>query len=102
VQKPRHIGDLLKGGAPRLQNLQQRAKAALALRDVVQGALPSALAAHVVSAAQRQQDVVVAVDSAAFCARLRFEAPRVKAAVIQATGDAVNRIIVRVQLKGVS
>jgi len=98
VHKPRLIGDLLHGPAARLQYLVTRSKAAVQFRDLVQSALPTQLAAHVTAATQRHQELVVWLDSPAFCARLRFEAPRLKAALARATGIAIERIRVRVQL----
>jgi hypothetical protein len=67
---------------------------------LVQSALPPNLANHVTAAAPRQQELVIWLDSAAFCARLRFEAPRLRQALCQATGIVVERIRVRVQPKG--
>lgn len=66
----------------------------------MQAALPAALAVHVTAVAQRQQELVIWLDSAAFCARLRFEAPRLRNALSRATGVAVERVRVRVQPKG--
>jgi hypothetical protein len=96
MSNPRQISDLLKAGA-RLQHLSQRARAAVALKEQVQAALPSFLAAHITAATQRRDELVVAVDSAAFCARLRFEIPRLKSALAQASGQALSRVSVRVQ-----
>jgi hypothetical protein len=80
--------------------LANRSKAAIQFRDLVQAALPASLATHVTAAAARPQELVIWLDSAAFCARLRFEAPRLRHALAQATGLAVERIKVRVQPKG--
>jgi hypothetical protein len=67
---------------------------------LVQSVLPPNLANHVTAAAPHRQELVIWLDSAAFCARLRFEAPRLRQALCQATGIAVERIRVRVQPKG--
>jgi hypothetical protein len=99
VHKPRSIGDLLHAPTARLQHLVNRSKSAIQFRDLVQAALPPALATHVTAAAPRQQELVIWLDSAAFCARLRFESPRLRQALSQATGIAVERIRVRVQPK---
>jgi hypothetical protein len=93
---PRSISQLLKSGAA-LQHLSQRAKAAVALKEQVQAALPPTLAGHITGATQKRQELVVFVDSPAFCARLRFETPRLKNALAQATGLPVDRVTVRVQ-----
>ena len=98
VHKPRPISDVIHGPAARLQHLAARSRAAVEFRDLVQAALPGLLAAHVTAATQRQQELVVWLDSAAFCARLRFEAPRLKAALARATGTAIERVRVRVKL----
>src|SRR6185295_18199877 len=78
VHKPRSLSELIRGGAPRLQHLSNRAKTAIALKESVRAALAGPLANHVTAAALRQQELTVWVDSAAFCARLRFEIPRVR------------------------
>jgi hypothetical protein len=97
VHKPRSIGDLLHAPTARLQHLASRSKAAIQFRELVRSALPEVLATHVTAAAPRQQDLVIWLDSAAFCARLRFETPRLRHALAQATGMVIDRIKVKVQ-----
>ena len=97
MHKPRSLSELIRSGEPRLQHLSSRAKTAIALKENVRAALSEALANHVTAAALRQQELTVWVDSAAFCARLRFEIPRVKAALARATGAPIERIRVKVQ-----
>jgi hypothetical protein len=97
VHKPRSLSELIKGGEPRLQHLSSRAKTAIALKENVCAALSGALANHVTAAALRQQELTVWVDSAVFCARLRFEIPRVRDALARATGASIDRIRVKVQ-----
>jgi hypothetical protein len=92
----RSVADLLNSGA-RLQHISQRAKAAVALKEQVQAALPASLAGHITAASQRRQELVVSVDSPAFCARLRFEVPRLKAALMKTSGQPLDRVSVRVQ-----
>jgi hypothetical protein len=92
----RSLGEVLSSGA-RLQHISQRARAAVALKEQVQAALPPLLAARLTGATQRRQELVLAVDSPAFCARVRFESPRLKAALARATGMTFDRISVRVQ-----
>ena len=98
VHKPRLISDLIHGPAGRLKHLAARSRAAVEFRDLVQSALPRRLAAHVTAAAQRQRELLVWLDSPAFCARLRFEAPRLRVALGRATGIAIERVTVRVKL----
>ncbi len=96
MSNPRKLSELLKSGA-RLQHLSQRARAAVAIKEQVQSALPASLAAHITGVTQRRDELVLAVDSAAFCARLRFEVPRLREALAKAMGQSVGRISVRVQ-----
>ncbi len=96
MPNPRQLSEVLKSGA-RLRHISQRARAAVALREQVRTALPPRLAAHITGATQRRQELVLAVDSPAYCARLRFESPRLRAALAQATGLEFARISVRVQ-----
>ena len=67
------------------------------MKEQVQAALPGTLAPHITAVTHKRQELVVSVDSPAFCARLRFEIPRLKAALMQATGQPVDRVSVRVQ-----
>lgn len=94
--KPRPLSEVLRSGT-HLQHISQRARAAVALKEQVQAALPPRLAPHITGATQRRHELVVAVDSPAFCARLRFESPKLKAALMKATGLDFARITVRVQ-----
>jgi len=97
VHKPRSVADLLHSSTPRLANLTRRARAAVALRDDVQALLPERLRAHLAHASERQGELTLWVDSGAFCARLRFEIPRLRNAVSAKLGRPVHRIRVRVQ-----
>jgi len=100
MHKPRSVADLLQSGTPRLAELASRAKAAVSLRDELQSLLPSALQGHLARASERRGEVTLWVDSAAFCARLRFEAPRMKEAASKQLGRPVSRVNVRVQPRG--
>jgi hypothetical protein len=97
VHKPRSLSELIRGSAPRLHHLSSRAKTAIALKENVCAALSETLANHVTAAALRQQELTVWVDSPAFCARLRFEIPRVRDALARTTGASIDRIRVKVQ-----
>ena len=97
MHKPRSLSELIHGAAPRLQHLSNRAKTAIALKEHICATLPQPLANHVTAAALRQQELTVWVDSAAFCARLRFEIPRVRDSLGQELGVPIERVRVRVQ-----
>jgi hypothetical protein len=97
VHKPRSVGDLLQSPTPRLRHLAGRARAAITLREQVRNALPETLARHVTQAAAKQQELTIWLDSGAFCARLRFEIPRIRAALGAALGTPIERVRVRVQ-----
>jgi hypothetical protein len=97
VHKPRSISDLIHAPTGQMQHLAARSRAAVEFRDLVQSVLPRHLAAHVTAAAQRQRELLLWLDSPAFCARLRFEAPRLRAALSRATGTAFERVTVRVK-----
>jgi hypothetical protein len=55
------------------------------------------LASHVVHAQERQQELTLWIDSGAFCARLRFESPKLCAALTRSLGKPVLKVRVRVQ-----
>jgi hypothetical protein len=98
VHKPRSLGDVLHSASlPRLRHLASRARAAATLREMIRAALPDSLAAHVTHAQERQQELTLWIDSSAFCARLRFEAPKICSALSKALGRPVTRVRVRVQ-----
>jgi hypothetical protein len=97
MHKPRSVADLVQSGTPRLASLAQRAKAAAVLRDEVQMLLPGRLQPHLTHASERQGELTLWVDSGAFCARLRFEIPRLKATIAAALGRPIERIRVRVR-----
>ncbi len=97
VHKPRSVADLLQSSSPRLAHLTTRARAAASLRDEVQEALPARLKSHLAHASERQGELTLWVDSGAYCARLRFEIPRLRAAISAHLGRPIQRIRVRVQ-----
>jgi len=99
VHKPRSVADLLQSG-PRLSHLASRAKAAVTLRDEVQSLLPASLASHLANASERQGGLTLWVDSGAFCARLRFEIPRLRGPMATKLGRPIGRILVRVMPRG--
>lgn len=97
MHKPRSVADLLHSSSPRLAHLASRARAAVALRDEVQSLLPTRLQGHLAHASERHGEVTLWVDSAAFCARMRFEIPNLREGVTAKLGRPVQRIRVRVQ-----
>jgi hypothetical protein len=80
-----------------LRHLASRARAAKNACEQVKSALPRDLAARVTHVAERSQELTIWIDSAAFCARLRFEAPRLRAALATSLGTPLTRIRVKVQ-----
>ena len=100
MHKPRSVADLLQSGSARLGHLASRAKAAVTLRDEVQSLLPVSLASHLANASERQGDLTLWVDSGAFCARLRFEIPRLREPLSAKLGRPISRISVRVMPRG--
>jgi hypothetical protein len=97
VHKPRSVADLLHSSSPRLAHLATRARAAVTLREEVQSLLPPRLQPHLAQASERLGELTLWVDSGAYCARLRFEIPNLRASVSAKLGRPVQRIRVRVQ-----
>lgn len=73
--KPRPLADLLVRPASPLSALRERAAAAGDWLRLVQDWVPAGLGPHVTSAVGRGHQLTVYVASAAWAARLRFEAP---------------------------
>ena len=99
MHKPRSVADLLQSRA-RLTDLAARAKATVSLRDEVHGLLPPSLGSHLAHVSEHRSELTLWADSAAFCARLRFESARLREPVAQLLGRPVLRIKVRVMPKG--
>lgn len=97
MHKPRSVADLLQSSSPRLAHLATRARAAVTLRDEVQGLLPARLKGHLANASERLGELTLWVDSAAYCARMRFEIPHLRESISAKLGRPVQRIRVRVQ-----
>jgi len=68
----------------RIEALEQKAKAALALTDRVRAALPDPEKNHVLSASYHDETLVIAADSAAWSTRIRYRE--------QALRDAWSRL----------
>lgn len=87
---------LFTGLEGQLEALARKAAAVDTLASAVRAALPEPLRAHVVTAARRGEDLVVIVDSAAWSARVRYAAPRLREQ-LQAQGEPVTgKVRVRV------
>ncbi len=80
-----------------LEQLARRAAAADSLTVMVQRELPGGLGAHVVSAARRDDDLVIIVDSAAWTARVRYAGPRMKERFAELGEPVTGKIRVRVR-----
>lgn len=80
-----------------LASLERQARAASALAAAVRAALPEELRPHVLMAAQRGEELALTVDSAAWAARVRYAATRLKDALAQPGRPAVTKIRVRVR-----
>lgn len=85
------------GGA--LEELAKKASAATALTMLVQQSLPDELRAHVVGAARRGDDLVVIVDSAAWSARVRYAAERLRRELLARGESVAGKVRVRVGRK---
>ena len=88
---------LFGGSMPGLEQLARRAAAADSLTAAVRRELPGELAAHVVSAARRDDDLVIIVDSAAWTARVRYAGPRMKQRFAELGEPVAGKIRVRVR-----
>lgn len=87
---------LFSGLPAGLERLAQQAAAVSSLTALVQQSLPEALRPHVLSAVRRADDLVVIVDSAAWSARVRYAAARLKEQ-LEAAGQGVGgKVRVRV------
>jgi len=88
---------LFGGPLPGLEQLATRAAAAESLTATVSRELPTPLGAHVVSAARRDEDLVIIVDSAAWTARVRYAGPRLKERLAELGGPVAGKVRVRVR-----
>jgi len=83
-----------------LERLAKQAAAVTSLTALVQQRLPESLRLHVVAAVRRGEDLVVVVDSAAWSARVRYAAARLKEE-LEAAGERVGgKVRVRVGTAG--
>lgn len=88
---------LFGGPLSGLEQLAKRAAAAESLTAIVQRQLPEPLGAHVVSAARREQDLVVIVDSAAWAARVRYVGPALRKRLAELGEPVGGKVRVRVR-----
>ncbi len=85
---------------PNIAALEARAKASLDLTQRVRNALADPEKNHVVAASYKGDDLVVLVDSAAWCTRIRYTEAELSA-TLRAAGEKVfARIKIRVGLPG--
>jgi hypothetical protein len=80
-----------------VERLARRARAAASLTSLVVAELPESVRPHVVSAARRDDDLVVIVDSAAWTARVRYAGPRLKERLRDLGQPVEGRLRVRVR-----
>ena len=89
----KRIGD---GLGPILKDLERRAHAASDLTARVREALPEPEKQHFLSASYREDALVISMDSAAWCSRLRYEQQPLIDALHAAGETRVTKIRVRV------
>jgi hypothetical protein len=89
----KRIGESL---GPLLKDLEQRAQATQDITARVRETLPEPEKQHFLSASYREDTLVISMDSAAWCSRLRYEGQRIVQA-LQAAGETrVTKVKVRV------
>ncbi len=87
---------LVAGLGPLIAALEQRAQAVQDVSARVRAALPSPEKEHFVSASYREDALVVSMDSAAWCARVRYDQKALIEALHAAGETRVTKIKVRV------
>ena len=85
---------------PNIAALEERAKASLDLTQRVRNALADPEKNHVVAASYKADDLIVLVDSAAWCTRIRYTEAELSATLRAAGEKAFTRIKIRVGLPG--
>jgi hypothetical protein len=91
---------LSAGLGPLLDALEKRAQAVQDVTARVRAALPSPEREHFLSASYRDDTLVVSMDSAAWCSRVRYEQQALIAALHAAGETRVTKIKVRVGRPG--
>jgi hypothetical protein len=99
-QRPETIADLIARGSPRLGELKARAEAFSSLTARVRALLPPAEATHVTGLVQCGSEIVMLVDSSAWCARLRYRAAALRPELSKAAGQEIRELRVRVVPRG--
>ena len=89
----KRIGDAL---GPILKDLERRAQATQDLSARVRDTLPEPEKQHFLSASYREDALVISMDSAAWCSRLRYEQQPLIDALHAAGETRVTKIKVRV------
>lgn len=98
---PQSVGAVLQGRRSPfiLDQLKSRASAAAGWREFVINQLPAELSSHVTGANLREHRLVILADSAAWAARIRFEAQRVAEAA-RASHPEIVGVEVRIRPRG--
>jgi hypothetical protein len=100
TQRPETVAELLAGASPRLGELRRRAQAFAALSERVRALLPGSEASHVTGIVQCGSEIVLLVDSSAWCARLRYRAGALRSQLATLTGQEIRELKVRVVPRG--
>lgn len=100
MKQPTRVGTIVAADST-LSALLRRARELSSLETLVRSWLPPALAPHVRVAALREGTLVLAVDSAAWATRLRYEIPRlVECAQANDATRAVTQVRIRMSVDG--
>ncbi|MBC7984462.1 MAG: DUF721 domain-containing protein [Candidatus Obscuribacterales bacterium] len=91
---------LSAGLGVRVEALEARVKATLALSDKVRAALDAPEKSHVVSASYRDATLIVSTDSAAWCAQIRLQEARLRQRLEQQGEKPFTILKVRVSQPG--
>jgi hypothetical protein len=91
---------LSEGLGPLLAGLEQRARQVQDLSARVRQVLPSPEKEHLMSASYRGDTLVISMDSAAWCSRLRYDEKALLTALHKAGETKATRIKVRVGKAG--
>jgi len=100
TQRSETAAKLLVAAGPRLGELHARARAFSALKERLAAVLPAPEASHVTGIVQRDNEIVILVDSSAWCARLRYRAASLRQQLSAMVGLEVKEIRVRVVPRG--
>jgi hypothetical protein len=97
---PDRLKPLFGGLAPGLDALEQKAAAVQSLTEAVRLGLAEALRPHLVSAARRDGNLVVIMDSAAWTPRVRYGAQSLKERLESGGEPPIDKVVVKVRGRG--